>query len=386
MLKIATIVGARPQFVKAAVVSRAIEHQNQKRGEDSNRIEEILVHTGQHYDHNMSDIFFDEMHIPHPKYHLGVKDLSHGAMTGRMLEKIEEVLQKENPNIVLVYGDTNSTLAGALAAAKLHLPVAHVEAGLRSFNRLMPEEINRVLTDHVSNVLFCPTEQAINNLKREGIGTERSKYRGKRGTKSNKQNKANRIASFSLPCQLIQSPPRVLMVGDVMLDAAIYYKKYSQKPDFDVPPQFVLVTIHRAENTDDNARLKSIFSALRKISLEMPVVIPLHPRTLPLVTTLNISSDNLRIIDPVGYLNMVYLLERCTLVLTDSGGLQKEAYFFKKPCITLRDETEWVELVANDFNCIAGADDHKIYEGFKNSLEKQLNYRFEALWRRGCRR
>ena len=175
MLKIATIVGARPQFVKAAVVSRAIEHQNQKRGEDSNRIEEILVHTGQHYDHNMSDIFFDEMHIPHPKYHLGVKDLSHGAMTGRMLEKIEEVLQKENPDIVLVYGDTNSTLAGALAAAKLHLPVAHVEAGLRSFNRLMPEEINRVLTDHVSNVLFCPTQQAVKNLKKEGIETDQFK-------------------------------------------------------------------------------------------------------------------------------------------------------------------------------------------------------------------
>ena len=291
MLKIATIVGARPQFVKAAVVSRAIEHQNQKRGEDSNRIEEILVHTGQHYDHNMSDIFFDEMHIPHPKYHLGVKDLSHGAMTGRMLEKIEEVLQKENPDIVLVYGDTNSTLAGALAAAKLHLPVAHVEAGLRSFNRLMPEEINRVLTDHVSNVLFCPTKQAVKNLKRAGIGTEHFKHSGKCGTESNKQNKVNRIASFSLPCQLIQLPPQIVQVGDVMLDAAMYYKKYSQKPHFNVPPQFVLVTIHRAENTDDSKRLKSIFSALEKICLEMPVILPLHPRTRPLIKKMNISTQ-----------------------------------------------------------------------------------------------
>ena len=374
MLKIATIVGARPQFVKAAVVSRAIEHQNQKRGEDSNHIEEIIIHTGQHYDHNMSDIFFEEMHIPLSKYHLCVKDLSHGAMTGRMLEKIEEVLQKENPDIVLVYGDTNSTLAGALAAAKLHLPVAHVEAGLRSFNRLMPEEINRVLTDHVSNVLFCPTKQAVKNLKREGIENDQSKQKEKSGINRNERNEIKSDDPSKLAQQIIQSPPSVLLAGDVMLDAAIYYKKYSRKPEFDVPPEFVLVTIHRAENTNDPARLKSIFSALRKISHEMPVIIPLHPRTLPLITKLKIPPANLRIIDPVGYLNMVYLLERCTLVMTDSGGLQKEAYFFKKPCITLRDETEWVELVANDFNCLAGADDHKIYEGFKNSLEKHLNF------------
>ena len=374
MLKIATIVGARPQFVKAAVVSRAIEHQNQKRGEDSNRIEEILVHTGQHYDHNMSDIFFDEMRIPRLNYHLGVKDLPHGAMTGRMLEKIEEVLQKENPDIVLVYGDTNSTLAGALAAAKLHLPVGHVEAGLRSFNRLMPEEINRVLTDHVSNVLYCPTEQAVKNLKSEGIENDQPKHSKKGGAIRNQCGEIKSDDPSKLARQMIQSSPSVLLVGDVMLDAAIYYKNYSQRPDFDVPPQFVLVTIHRAENTDDPARLKSIFRALRKVSHEMPVIIPLHPRTLPLVTTLKIPPDNLRIIDPVGYLNMVYLLERCTLVMTDSGGLQKEAYFFKKPCITLRDETEWIELVENDFNCIVGADENKIYEGFKNSLEKNLNF------------
>ena len=374
MHKIATIVGARPQFVKAAVVSRAIEHQNQKRGEGPNRIEEIIIHTGQHYDHNMSDIFFDEMHIPRPKYHLGVKDLSHGAMTGRMLEKIEEVFKKENPDIVMVYGDTNSTLAGALAATKRHLPVAHVEAGLRSFNRLMPEEINRVLTDHISNVLFCPTKQAVINLKKEGIENGHPKHSKKGGVIRTQRGEVNSDDPSTRTRQMIQSTPSVILVGDVMLDAAMYYKQYSQKPVFDIPPEFVLVTIHRAENTDDPARLKTIFSALRKISHEMPVIVPLHPRTLPLVTNLKISSDNLRIIDAVGYLNMVYLLERCTIVMTDSGGLQKEAYIFKKPCVTLRDETEWVELVENDFNCIAGADDHKIYEGFKNSLEKRLNY------------
>ncbi len=374
MLKIVTVVGARPQFVKAAVVSRAIEHQNQKSGEDSNRIEEILVHTGQHYDHNMSDIFFDEMHIPRPKYHLGVKDLSHGAMTGRMLEKIEEVFKKENPDVVMVYGDTNSTLAGALAATKLHLPVAHVEAGLRSFNRLMPEEINRVLTDHVSNVLFCPTKQAVKNLKKEGIESDQPKNNKIGGKIRNKCNEIKSDVPSKHARQMIQSPPSAILVGDVMLDAAMYYKNYSRKMKFEVPPEFVLVTIHRAENTDDPARLKSIFSALRKISHEMPVIIPLHPRSRPLVTSLKIPTDNLGIVDPVGYLNMVYLLERCTIVMTDSGGLQKEAYFFKKPCITLRDETEWVELVENDFNCIAGADDHKIYEGFKNSLVKHLNF------------
>jgi UDP-GlcNAc3NAcA epimerase len=374
MLKIATIVGARPQFVKAAVVSRAIEYHNKSTLEDAIRIEEIIIHTGQHYDDNMSDIFFDEMHIPPPKYHLGVKDLSHGAMTGRMLEKLEEMLQKENPDIVLVYGDTNSTLAGALAAAKLHLPVVHVEAGLRSFNRLMPEEINRVLTDHVSTVLFCPTKQAVKNLKKEGIETDQVKHKKKGGVNRNKHYKIKLNNPSKFTPQMIKSTPSVILVGDVMLDAAMYYKQYSQKPVFDIPPEFVLVTIHRAENTDDPARLKSIFSALRKIGREMPVIIPLHPRSLPLVKTLKISIDNMRIVDPVGYLTMVYLLERCTLVMTDSGGLQKEAYFFKKPCITLRDETEWVELVENDFNCIVGADEQKIYEGFKNSLKKSLNF------------
>lgn len=320
-MKIVTVIGARPQFIKAAVVSRAIANT-----ED---IEEVIVHTGQHFDSNMSDVFFEEMSIPHPQYNLNINGLGHGAMTGQMLEKIEEVLIKEKPDWVLVYGDTNSTIAGALAAKKLHIKVAHVEAGLRSFNIDMPEEVNRILTDRISDILFCPTSTAVNNLNQEGY--------------------------TNLDCTVKE-------VGDVMQDAAIFYAAKAKKPEIDIPEVFALCTVHRAENTDSPERLKNIFKALEEISKETPVVLPLHPRTKAKLTALgyDFGKSAIRFINPVGYLEMVWLLSNCKFVLTDSGGLQKEAYFFSKPCVTMRDETEWVELVENGFNKLAGADTERI--------------------------
>ena len=324
-MKLITIVGARPQFIKAAAVSREIAKHDD--------IQELIIHTGQHFDANMSDIFFEEMSIPKPDYNLDINGLGHGAMTGQMLEKIEEVLLKEQPDWVLVYGDTNSTIAGALAAKKLHIKVAHVEAGLRSFNMAMPEEVNRILTDRISNILFCPTDAAIENLEKEGY------------------------KNIDI---------RIEKSGDVMQDAAMFYTKIAKAPDFDIPKEFVLATIHRAENTDDLGRLKSIFEAYAKIATEMPIILPLHPRTANILKKEGMQAANVKIIEPVGYLEMVYLLEHCKLVMTDSGGLQKEAFFFKKPCITLRDETEWVELVQNGFNTIVGADKSKILNAFQN--------------------
>lgn len=322
-MKIVTVIGARPQFVKAAVVSRAIA--------DTPGIEEIIIHTGQHFDSNMSDVFFDEMEIPRPQYNLNINGLGHGAMTGQMLEAIEKVLLQEKPDWVLVYGDTNSTIAGALAAKKLHIKVAHVEAGLRSFNMDMPEEINRILTDRISDILFCPTQTAINNLKREGYDSLRSS---------------------------------VVNVGDVMQDAALFYMNKSRKPAVEIPNRFALCTVHRAENTDNQTKLQNIFQALEQISESIPVLIPLHPRTKGKLTSMGYDFDKSKIIfiDPVGYLEMVWLLSNCDFVLTDSGGLQKEAYFFSKPCITMRDETEWVELVDNGFNILTGSDKNKISE------------------------
>ena len=360
-MKIVTIVGARPQFIKFAVVSRAIaEHNKLVSGQ---LITEVIVHTGQHYDRNMSDVFFEEMHIPKPDYFLDVHGLSHGAMTGQMLEKIEKVLFKENPDLVLVYGDTNTTLAGALAAVKLHIPVAHVEAGLRSFNRRMPEEINRILADHISTILFCPTERAVENLKTEGITSS-----------------AQELTSLSSH----HLPQKVALVGDVMLDAALYYKQYAKKPRFDLPEQFILATIHRAENTDNAERLKSIFRAFDKICQEIPIILPLHPRTRKKIDAYDFlftnnnsqfthNTSRFMIIEPVGYLEMVYLLERCGIVMTDSGGLQKESYFFGKPCVTLRDETEWVELVEHGFNRIAGAETESICNAFKIMKGKKID-------------
>lgn len=328
-MKVITIVGARPQFIKAAAVSRAFAKYDD--------IQELIVHTGQHFDNNMSEIFFQEMEIPKPHYNLDVNGMGHGAMTGQMLEKIEKVLIDEKPDWVLVYGDTNSTIAGALAAAKLHIKIAHVEAGLRSFNMKMPEEVNRILTDRISDILFCPTDTAIENLQAEGYG-----------------NLTNRI----------------IKSGDVMQDAAIFYTERSRKPNLDLPQEFVLATIHRAENTDDLDRLKSILKSLDKIGETTTVVLPLHPRTQKIIDKNNLqyNKEVVKIIEPIGYLEMVYLLQNCKIVMTDSGGLQKEAFFFKKPCITLRDETEWVELVQNAYNTIVGADYGKIVSAFENQI------------------
>ncbi len=325
MIKIITIIGARPQFIKASALSREIAKHNS--------ITEIIVHTGQHFDANMSDIFFEQMEIPKPHYNLDINGLGHGAMTGQMLQKIEEVLIKEKPDWVLVYGDTNSTIAGALAAKKLHIKVAHVEAGLRSFNMDMPEEVNRILTDRISDVLFCPTDTAITNLKKEGYDN---------------------------------IDTRIVKSGDIMQDAAIFYSKKEQKPNIEIPKEFILATIHRAENTDDPKRLGDILDALNGIAKQTPIILPLHPRTAKIIKNTEFNTQNLTIIEPVGYLEMVYMLNKCKLVMTDSGGLQKEAFFFAKPCMTMRDETEWIELIENNFNVLVGANKSKIINTYYN--------------------
>lgn len=323
-MKILTIIGARPQFIKAATVSRVLRDR---------KIPEVIVHTGQHFDINMSDIFFREMDIPAPDHFLNVNGLSHGAMTGQMLEKIELVLKNESPSVVLVYGDTNSTLAGALAASKLHIPIAHVEAGLRSFNMRMPEEINRILTDRVSAKLYCPTQTAVNNLEAEGF------------------------KSFS---------GEIILSGDVMFDAALYYsdmadsyltlEKYGLKH-----LEYFLCTIHRAENTDNLNNLRNIVKALNSLVDKRKVIVPLHPRTRKIIELENIKT-RFTIIDPVGYFDMINLTRHSLCVLTDSGGLQKEAYFFGKFCVTMRDQTEWIELVQGGHNLLTGADEKKIVD------------------------
>lgn len=335
MRKIITIVGARPQFVKAATLSR----QFQMLG-----VEELIIHTGQHFDANMSDVFFDEMEIPKPTYQLEIHGLTHGAMTGRMLEGIEEILLKEKPDGVLVYGDTNSTLAGALAAAKLHIPLIHVEAGLRSFNMNMPEEINRILTDRISNVLFCPTDTAVNNLKREGFDN---------------------------------MPNKIIKNGDVMQDAAMYYAASAEKKSDILNriglSKFVLATIHRQENTDSPENLKNIIIGLNETNRQTPVIVPIHPRTRNILDQLNIIPE-FRLIDPVGYFDMIMLLKSCELVITDSGGVQKEAFFFGKHCITLREQTEWVELVENGFNILVGNSSTKLKKAFVFFETKQSDF------------
>ena len=343
MTKIVTILGARPQFIKAGSVSREILKQ-QNSGKNIN---EVIVHTGQHYDDQMSDIFFKEMHIPKPEYFLGIGDKTHGAMTGQMIEKIESVLADEEPNWVIVYGDTNSTLAGAIAASKLHIKIAHVEAGLRSFNLKMPEEVNRILTDRISSLLLCPTKTAVNNLEREGI-------------------------------DYWKSDAKLLLSGDVMLDSSIFYKKLSKKPsNIEISDKYLLCTIHRAENTDKPTRLKNIFEALREISKSIQIILPLHPRTSKIIESSNIDTGSINIINPVGYLNMIWLIDNSTCVMTDSGGLQKEAYFFDKNCITLRDETEWVELVEVGANKIVGAEKDMIIMAFEESI-KTKNFKFDS--------
>ncbi len=337
MPKILTIVGARPQFVKAAALSR----QFKKHG-----LEEILVHTGQHFDENMAEIFFTEMDIPKPKYNLGINSLSHGAMTGRMLEEIEKVLFIEKPDIVVVFGDTNSTLAGTLAASKLHIPVAHVEAGLRSFNMKMPEEINRILTDRISDILFCPTQTAVDNLKKEGF-----------------DNFENRVEN----------------IGDVMYDVALYYSQFSTErctlPNniIDSKKPIVLTTLHRQENTDDLNRLQSIVNALNELSKQFNIVLPIHPRTKNIFEKENIKL-NFEPIEPVGYFDMIELLKKCAFVISDSGGLQKEAFFFEKQCLIIRDETEWTELVELDFNYLVGAQTNLIIEKANYAVNNKVEF------------
>ncbi|HEX2937819.1 MAG TPA: UDP-N-acetylglucosamine 2-epimerase (non-hydrolyzing) [Ruminiclostridium sp.] len=320
-MKIMTVVGARPQFIKAAAVSRVLRKENT----------EILVHTGQHYDENMSGIFFEELKIPKPDFNLGVGSASHGKQTGEMLIKIEELLLSEKPDAMLVYGDTNSTLAGALAASKLHVQVAHVEAGLRSFNKLMPEEQNRVLTDHISDILFCPTGTAADNLRKEGITSG------------------------------------VYEVGDVMCDALYFYKSIAEKqyhdfnlleslfdkPSANLNRGYYLATIHRAENTDGAESLKKILAAFE--NFDAPVIFPVHPRTRPLVASLQNENNykNIHFVAPVGYIYMLYLAFNAKKIVTDSGGLQKEAYLLKVPCVTVREQTEWIETLRGGWNILA---------------------------------
>ena len=335
-MKIVTIVGARPQFVKAAALSREFSKHDY--------LNEIIVHTGQHFDTNMSEIFFNEMEIPTPKYNLNINSVGHGAMTGRMLEGIEAILLKEQPDLVLVYGDTNSTVAGALAAKKLHIKVAHVEAGLRSFNTKMPEEINRILTDRISDYLFCPTSTAVENLIKEGYE--------------------------QFDCKIINC-------GDVMQDAAMFYAEKSAEKSTIIQllneSRFILCTLHRAENTDNTERLSEIILALNHISKSTPIIIPIHPRTKEKLKQLEIAPQ-IKLIDPIGYFDMIELLKRCSLVITDSGGLQKEAFFFKKNCVTMREQTEWVELVKHGVNLLTGHHKEKIINAVKTMQSKNVDF------------
>ena len=335
MMKILTIIGARPQIIKAAAVSRVIGR--------SPGADEIILHTGQHFDGNMSAHFFEEMGIPEPKYNLGLGGLSHGAMTGRMIEGIEKIVEFEKPDYILVYGDTNSTLAGALVAAKCHIKLAHVEAGLRSGNSLMPEEINRIVTDRLSNLLFCPTDVSINNLLLEGYEL----FKGK----------------------------KIFSVGDVMLDNAIHYSNLAVMPKalIDIEPgSFILTTIHRAETTDNEENLKNVITALNILQQEIDVIMPIHPRTKNKIEEYGLSI-NFHIIDPVGYLEMIWLLKNSERVVTDSGGVQKEAYFFKKRCVIVRTETEWVELVSSGWNVLAGYDSDIIINESRK-ISRNLKY------------
>jgi UDP-N-acetylglucosamine 2-epimerase len=357
-MKVVTIVGARPQFIKAAAVTRAVRRYNQ-RCPSNRRFHEIFVHTGQHYDYLMDEVFFEDLNLPKPDYHLGVGSGSHGRQTGMMLERTEVVLQKEKPKVVLVYGDTNSTLAGALSAAKLNIPVAHVEAGLRSYNQAMPEEVNRLLTDHLSTFLFCPTDQAARNLLKEGI-----------------KDGEGRI---------------VKRVGDVMYDSILYYSKIAGRKStplkdlgFDTRHKtrvtsYYLATLHRAENTDNPKRLKSILKALNEIGRNTPIVLPLHPRTKKMIETYHHCSEfkNIQFIAPVSYLNMLQLEKNAKTILTDSGGVQKEAYWLRVPCLTLREETEWTETTKSGWNILVGTETERITAGIKcmekmGSLEKRM--------------
>jgi len=336
-MKIATVVGARPQFIKAAVVSRALSKYRS--------VSEIIIHTGQHYDDNMSAVFFKEMEIPKPKYNLNIHGLTHGAMTGQMLEGIEKILLAEKPHLVLVYGDTNSTLSGALAAKKIHFPLAHVEAGLRSFDLRMPEEINRIIADRMADILFCPTYQSVKNLQAEGFQNFNSK---------------------------------IIRSGDVMYDAAIYYSGNNPSEIIGTIPfkQYVVCTLHRQENTDDTAILKDLLASVDEIHKEIPVVFPIHPRTQKKMAEQKLVT-RAHLMAPVGYLDMLKLIQHSALVMTDSGGLQKEAFFFEKYCITLREQTEWVELAENGFNIVAGHSKDSILQAFHELQKKESDFKID---------
>jgi UDP-GlcNAc3NAcA epimerase len=370
-LRVLTVVGARPQFIKAAMVSRAIVRHNAQ--SPASQIKEEIIHTGQHYDENMSDVFFREMEIPEPAVRLDCGGKSHGAMTGQMLEAVEKEIVSRRPDWVLVYGDTNSTLAGALAAAKLHVAVAHVEAGLRSYNKKMPEEINRVLTDHVSTLLFCPTQTAVENLRREDLAEG------------------------------------IHHVGDVMYDAALFFGGVAEKTSTMLrtlnlrPKSYYLATIHRQENTDDGERLAAIFEAFDTLATEQcPIIVPLHPRTRlrllknslvsdasgaqgtasdePELTTRN---EYVHLVPSVSYLDMVALEKNASLVLTDSGGVQKEAYWHRVPCVTLRDETEWVETVQAGWNTVVGVDVDRIIKACRVPGETSIRREHPPLFGKG---
>jgi UDP-GlcNAc3NAcA epimerase len=351
MLKLLTIIGARPQIIKAAALSRAIKNNY------STKIKEVIVHTGQHYDENMSQVFFDELDIPHPDYNLNTGSGTHGTQTAAMIIGIEEILLKEKPNCIVLYGDTNSTLAGAIASSKIQVPIIHIEAGLRSFNKVMPEEINRIMCDHVSTLLFSPTKTGYDNLLNEGF-------------------KENNEAPYTI------NNPKIFHCGDVMYDNSLYFSKIAEQKTNIIPTNnlegipFILATIHRNNNTDEPARLQALFSAIHKIATQnkVHVVIPLHPRTAKLLSQ-NLSSELyaavqtctfIKLLPPVSFLEMIALEKNASLVMTDSGGVQKEAFFFKKPCIILRSETEWVELVDCGSAKIIDANEEKIIEAYAN--------------------
>jgi UDP-GlcNAc3NAcA epimerase len=366
--KIITIIGARPQIIKSSAMSRSIKNHF------SNEIQEIIVHTGQHYDENMSEIFFKEMGIPYPNYNLNVGSGSHGVQTAKMIEGLEEIYIKEKPDAVLVYGDTNSTIAGALAAVKIHIPVIHVEAGLRSYNKAMPEEVNRIACDHMSSLLFSPTITGLENLEKEGFTL-----------KSNEKATAN--------------SPRVFQCGDIMYDNSLYFSTISDEKSTLLNllglknEEYILTTIHRDSNTDIAENLESIFKALLEISKVsgLSVVFPAHPRTRgkmkdqlssELFTEIE-KSDKFLMIDPAGFLDIIALEKNAKLIVTDSGGLQKEAYFFQKPCVILRPQTEWVEIVKNGNAILADADYFRIVDAY-SKLSSKVDFTFPDFYGNGA--
>jgi UDP-GlcNAc3NAcA epimerase len=354
--RIVTIIGARPQIIKSSALSRAIQTAF------SDKIEELIVHTGQHYDENMSSVFFSEMQIPLPNYNLNVGSGSHGAQTAKMIEGLEQIFLTEKPDAVVIYGDTNSTIAGAIAAAKIHIPIVHIEAGLRSFNKSMPEEINRISADHMSTLLFTPTKTGLNNLQNEGFSSE-----------------------ISIKANI--DKPNVYLCGDIMYDNSLYFSKISERNstilmDLGVSKEdFILCTIHRDSNTDNISNINSIFKALLDIQVSsgLKIVLPIHPRTRGKMSELldeqlrkSIEkNENILIIPPAGFLDIIALEKNARLIITDSGGLQKEAFFFEKPCVILREQTEWIEIVENGNAILTGANYQKILDAFKYLSTKE---------------